>query len=186
MVDERVVTTAGGSERTVAFMAERHGRGRHRKPRLLTRWRRSVAASLSRLVRSQARSRRAAETAALLAEVVALRTTVTEMRAALIESQATTERLAVELAAAHDAAAARTSLELPLVRLALQRHGEPALTRDTAAALAAPDRSPDTVTSEIVLPEHGLLDPATDRDRELVDHTSRDEDAAEPPARRTA
>lgn len=134
------------------------------------------------------RSRHSARTAALSAEVIALRVTVGEMRAALDRADARVEALAVRLAAAREVAAApvqgpatappvappaQVSLEMPLVRLALARTAGLSLTREMAAALAAPDRGPDTATTEIVLadlPERPLLDPTADRDAEPLDH----------------
>jgi hypothetical protein len=164
------------------------------------------------LVRSRNRARRAA----LLAEVAALRVTVAEMRAALDHAEAAAARLAADLATAraelttttvHLAAAQAelvatreqlrapvqgpalppATLEMPLVRLALSRAVQPVLTREMALALAAPDRSPDTAPTEIILadlPERPLLDPKADRDAEPRDpaaataSAAADEDAA--------
>lgn len=163
--------------------------GRHRRP---PAWRRAFSTSLRRLVRSRDDVR----TAALEAEVVALRATVAVLRAdletALARSaeltahleQARADAAAAEAAAAVASAAAEpevqtappvVSLQLPLVRMALEREAEPALTRDMAIALSTPDRGEDTARTEIVLrdlPEHPLLDPKADRDREPVDHAT--------------
>lgn len=111
------------------------------------------------------------------AEVVALRVLVAELRADLETTLARSAELTAELAAARTpvvvpAAPAGPSLQLPLVRLALDRAVEPALTRDMALALSAPDRGEDTASTEIVLgglPERSLLDPREDRDSEPVD-----------------
>lgn len=177
--------------------------GRHRRP---PAWRRAFSTSLRRLVRSRDDVR----TAALEAEVVALRATVAGLRAdletALARSaeltahleQARADAAAAEAAAAAAAAAAVAdaevqaappvvSLQLPLVRMALEREAEPALTREMAIALSTPDRGEDTARTEIVLrdlPEHPLLDPKADRDREPVDHAT--ETGHEETARRIA
>ena len=141
---------------------------------------------MSRLVRSRERAR----TAALLVEVVALRTTVIQVRAALAEAEAAATRLGAELAAAREPApVAGPTLELPLVRLALQREAEPPLSREMALALVAVDDTADTATTDIVLvdlPEHPLLHPMTDRDSEPVDHAAGDGRVTDQPARRTA
>lgn len=177
--------------------------GRHRRP---PAWRRAFSTSLRRLVRS----RDDARTAALEAEVVALRATVAGLRADLESALARNAELTVHLeqaradAAAAEAAAAAAvaaavaepevqtappvvSLQLPLVRMALERETEPALTREMAVALSTPDRGEDTARTEIVLrdlPEHPLLDPKADRDREPVDHAA--ETVHEETARRIA
>lgn len=128
--------------------------------------------------------------------MVALRATVAGLRADLesaltrsAELSAHLEQARADAAAAKAAAAAATaavepeveaappvvSLQLPLVRMALAREAEPALTRDMALALTTPDRGEDTARTEIVLrdlPEHPLLDPKADRDREPVDHAA--------------
>lgn len=132
-------------------------------------------AALSRLARSSRRAR----VAALTAEVVALRVTVTEMRDAVARADTRTEALAAELSVARELAAAPVqgpaalppagppaTLELPLVRLALARSAGRSLTREMATALAGADRGLDTARTEIVLadlPERSLLDPVTDR-----------------------
>jgi len=127
---------------------------------------------------------RATRTAALHAEVIALRATVSSLRRDLDSALARGSELAARLSAE---AALTTpallsglpvqsmppvTLELPLVRLALQRVAEPPLTREMAVALASPDRGEDSALVEIVLadlPEHALLDPRADRDGELRD-----------------
>lgn len=122
------------------------------------------------------------------AEVVALRALVAELRADLEATLARSAELEAELAAAQapvvaePPAPAGPALQLPLVRLALDREVEPALTREMALALSAPDRGEDTATTEIVLgdlPERNLLDPRADRDSEPVDPVTAD--AAAPP-----
>ena len=153
-------------------------------------WRRALAGSVGATMARLLRSRHSARTAALSAEVIALRVTVGEMRAALDRADARVEALAVRLAAAREVAAApvqgpatappvaapaQVSLEMPLVRLALARTAGLSLTREMAAALAAPDRGPDTATTEIVLadlPERPLLDPTADRDAAPLDHAA--------------
>jgi hypothetical protein len=124
------------------------------------------------------RSRDRARTAALQAEVVALRATVARLR----------DELAQVRAAAAVPAAAEVSwvaLQMPLVQLALGDPEDVAAGPEVAAALAAPDRSPDTAETEIVLepapaaklawtvlanlPEGPLLDPRADRDAEPRD-----------------
>lgn len=129
------------------------------------------------------RSRDRARTAALQAEVVALRATVTSLRAELAAVQAAA--VVPEPVAA--AEPSWVTLRMPLVRLALGDPADVASGPDVAAALASPDRSPDTAETEIVLqpapmpadklawtvlaqlPERPLLDPRTDRDAEPRD-----------------
>ena len=133
------------------------------------------------------RSRDRARTAALQAEVVALRATVTSLRAELAAVQAAA--VVPEPVAA--AEPGWVTLRMPLVRLALGDPADVASGPDVAAALASPDRSPDTAETEIVLqpapmparvpadklawtvlanlPERPLLDPRTDRDAEPRD-----------------
>ena len=128
------------------------------------------------------RSRDRARTAALQAEVVALRATVTSLRAELAAVQA-----AAVMAEPVAAEPGWVTLRMPLVRLALGDPDDVAAGPDVAAALASPDRSPDTAETEIVLepapmpadrlawtvlaqlPERPLLDPRTDRDAEPRD-----------------
>ena len=164
MVLGRVALLRRSGGRTVPLMA-----GRHRRP---PAW--------QRLLRSALGGRagvRPARTAALHAEVVALRATVTALRRDLDVALAHSAELTARLAAATAApvvpdAAAPVLLELPLLRLALTRVAEPPLTREMAIALSAPDRGEDTAPVEIVLadlPEHSLLDPLTDRGTDLRD-----------------
>jgi hypothetical protein len=141
------------------------------------------------------RSRDRARTAALHAEVVALRATVTELRAELARVHA--EAVATAAAVA-EPAAGWVTLQLPLIKLALGDPDDVASGPDVAAALASPDRSPDTAETEIFLepapapvdrlawsvlaslPERPLLDPRIDRDAE-----PRDPAAASAPAEHT-
>jgi len=155
-------------------------------------------ATLSRLVRSTRR----AQVAALSAEVVALRLTVGEMRDAVARAEARAEAMAAQLSTVRELAAAPvqgpaalpptgppSTLELPLVRLALARSAGRSLSREMAAALASPDRGPDTARSEIVLadlPERVLLDPVTDRAAEPVDPAGQPVDPAGQPASQPA
>ena len=129
------------------------------------------------------RSRDGARTAALQAEVVALRATVTSLRAELAAVQAAA--LVPQPVAA--AEPGWVSLRMPLVRLALGDPEDVAAGPDVAAALASPDRGPDTAETEIRLepapipadklawtvlahlPERPLLDPRIDRDAEPRD-----------------
>src|SRR5215218_11482528 len=91
--------------------------GRHRRPRRLAVWGRSLRAALARpLVAAAAgtsatmsrlvRSTRRAQLAALSAEVVALRVTMAEMRDAVVRAEARAEELAAELAVAREMVAA--------------------------------------------------------------------------------
>ena len=132
------------------------------------------------------RSRDRARTAALQAEVVALRATVTALRAEL----AAVPAAAVVPEPVAAAEPGWVTLRMPLVRLALGDPADVASGPDVAAALASPDRSPDTAETEIRLepapparmpadklawtvlanlPERPLLDPRTDRDAEPRD-----------------
>lgn len=127
------------------------------------------------------RSRNRVRTAALRAEIVALRATITAL-----QDELTVLRERAEAAdAAAGLALAPTTLDLPLVRLALS---------DVAV-----DRSPDIAFTEIVLeptrapadrlawsvlanlPERPLLDPRLDRDDEPVDHAADSVVATEDP-----
>ena len=141
--------------------------GRHRKP---PAWQRLLRSALGG--RAGVRPARAA---ALHAEVIGLRATVTALRRDLDLALARSSELAARLAAEAApvmAAAPPVLLELPLLRLALTRVAEPPLTREMAIALSAPDRGADTARVEIVLadlPEHSLLDPLTDRGTDLRD-----------------
>ena len=138
------------------------------------------------------RSRDRARTAALQAEVVALRSLVAELREELgrVRAEAAASAAAVAAAAPAPADMAEVrwvTLQMPLVQLAL---GDPAdVTKgpEVAAALAHPDRGDDTAETEIVLdpvptpadrlawtvlanlPERPLLDPRSDRDSEPRD-----------------
>ncbi len=140
---------------------------------------------LSSLVRSRDRAR----AAALQAEVVALRATVAALRAELADVRAAAAAAATavvpEQVAGDDLG--WVTLRMPLVRLALGDPDDVASGPDVAAALASPDRSPDTAETEIVLdpastpadrlawtvlaelPERPLLDPRSDRDTEPRD-----------------
>jgi hypothetical protein len=168
------------------------------------------------------RSRDRARTAALQAEVVALRAVVAQLRDELgrvrAEAAATVAAAAAEAAAvvaAAEAAAAVAAapadvadvrwvtLQMPLVRLALGDPAEVSKGPEVAAALADPDRGPDTAATQIVLepapapapadrlawtvlanlPERPLLDPRSDRDSEPRDPAA---DAAPAAHRRTA
>jgi hypothetical protein len=162
------------------------------------------------------RSRDRARTAALQAEVVALRAVVAQLRDELgrvrAEAAATVAAAAAEVAAAEAAAAVAAApadvadvrwvtLQMPLVRLALGDPAEVSKGPEVAAALADPDRGPDTAATEIVLepapapadrlawtvlanlPERPLLDPRSDRDSEPRDPAA---DAAPAAHRRTA
>jgi hypothetical protein len=107
------------------------------------------------------RSRDRARTAALQAEVVALRSLVAELREELDRVRAEAAAAAAASAAAAGAPAVPApaelaevrwvTLQMPLVQLAL---GDPAdVTKgpEVAAALAHPDRGADTAETEIVL-----------------------------------
>ena len=166
MVCGRVVACGRFAGRTVPLMA-----GRHRKP---PAWQRLLRSALGD--RAGVRGARAA---ALHAEVLGLRATVTALRRdldlALARSSELAARFAADAAAPVEVvvrAAPPVLLELPLLRLALTRDAEPPLTREMAIALSAPDRGEDTARVEIVLadlPERSLLDPLTDRGTELRD-----------------
>ncbi len=150
------------------------------------------------------RSRDKARTAALHAEVVALRATVAGLRAELGRLELAAEITATREQALQAAADDRwVTLRMPLVRLALGDPADVASGPDVAAALASPDRGEDTVQTEIVLeptpapadrlawrvlaslPEGPLLDPRADRDQEPLDH-ARESAEAGAPVRRTA
>jgi len=135
------------------------------------------------------RSRDKARAAALHAEVVALRATVADLRAELTRvreeaAAAVARAVPVEVT---ESDARWVTLQMPLVKLALGDPADVTAGPDVAAALATPDRSPDTVVTEIVLeptpapadrlawsvlanlPERPLLDPRVDRDSEPRD-----------------
>ena len=108
------------------------------------------------------RSRDRARTAALQAEVVALRSVVAQLRDELGRVRAEAAALAVVAAApAPEPAEVRwVTLQMPLVQLAL---GDPAdVTKgpEVAAALAHPDRGEDTAETEIVLDPAPVSEPA--------------------------
>ncbi len=134
------------------------------------------------------RSRDEARTAALRAEVVALRATVADLRVELDHMHAEAAVTAVRERALEEAADSRwVTLRMPLVKLALSDPADVAAGPDVAAALAAPDRGEDSVETVIVLeptpapadrlawsvlagyPERELLDPRADRDQEPHD-----------------
>lgn len=154
--------------------------GRHRKP---PAWRRV----LSSLMRSRASVR----TAAMRAEILALRATVATLQEELdtLRAAAGAERdPAPAVRPAVSAPAAGATLDLPLVRLALD---DVAVDRGEDAALTeiVLTTSPVTATGEAValadLPERVLLDPAEDRDSEPVDPAAT-APAFDAPQRRTA
>ena len=113
------------------------------------------------------RSRDRARTAALQAEVVALRSVVAQLRDELGRVRAEAAAAAAAAVVAPAAAPAPelaevrwVTLQMPLVQLAL---GDPAdVTKgpEVAAALAHPDRGEDTAETEIVLDPAPMLDPA--------------------------
>ena len=155
------------------------------------------------MLSSLVRSRDQARAAALQTEVVALRTIVAMLRTELADVRAAAAAAAATAAAAvppEPAAEAElgwVSLRMPLVRLALGDPAEVASGPDVAAALASPDRSPDTAETEIVLepaptpadrlawtvlaelPERPLLDPRSDRDSEPRDPAAEVADSRE-------
>jgi hypothetical protein len=110
------------------------------------------------------RSRDRARTAALQAEVVALRSVVAQLRDELGRVRAEAAAAVVAPAAAPAPAELAdvrwVTLQMPLVQLAL---GDPAdVTKgpEVAAALAHPDRGEDTAETEIVLDPAPVLEPA--------------------------
>jgi hypothetical protein len=139
------------------------------------------------------RSRDRARTAALQAEVVALRSLVAELREELGRMRSAAAAAAVVAPApAADLAEVRwVTLQMPLVQVALADPADVTMGPEVAAALAHPDRGPDTAETEIVLdpapavaqtpadrlawtvlanlPERPLLDPRSDRDAEPRD-----------------
>jgi len=123
--------------------------------------------------------------------VIALRVIVASLREDLETALSRGTELAEQLAAVTAAAAAApapATLELPLMQLALSREAEPPLTREMAAALAAPDRGEDSARVDIVLvdlPEGELLDPLAGRDGDLRDIAAGIASAPEP-VRRSA
>ena len=127
------------------------------------------------------RSRDRARTAALQAEVVALRSLVAELREELgrVRAEAAASAAAAVAAAApapEPAEVRWVTLQMPLVQLAV---GDPAdVTKgpEVAAALAHPDRGEDTAETEIVLDPAPALEPAAVLEQAL----------ARPPADRLA
>lgn len=106
------------------------------------------------------RSRDRARTAALQAEVVALRSLVAELReelgrvraeAAAAAAAAAAVPAPVPAAAADPAGVRWVTLQMPLVQLALGDPADVTQGPEVAAALAHPDRGVDTAETEIVL-----------------------------------
>ena len=114
------------------------------------------------------RSRDRARTAALQAEVVALRSVVAQLRDELgrvrAEAAAAAAAAAVvapAMAPAPELAEVRwVTLQMPLVQLALGDPADVTQGPEVAAALAHPDRGEDTAETEIVLTPAQELDPA--------------------------
>jgi hypothetical protein len=114
------------------------------------------------------RSRDRARTAALQAEVVALRSVVAQLRDELGRVRAEAAAAAAAAAVVAPAAApARelaevrwVTLQMPLVQLALGDPADVTQGPEVAAALAHPDRGEDTAETEIVLDPAPTLDPA--------------------------
>ena len=114
------------------------------------------------------RSRDRARTAALQAEVVALRSVVAQLRDELgrvrAEAAAAAAAAAVvapAMAPAPELAEVRwVTLQMPLVQLALGDPADVTQGPEVAAALAHPDRGEDTAETEIVLSPAQELDPA--------------------------
>ena len=113
-----------------------------------------------------------------------LRAELADVRSAALAAAAAaaTAAAAVQPEPAAEADLGWVTLRMPLVRLALGDPADVASGPDVAAALASPDRGPDTAETEIVLqpaptpadrlawtvlaelPERPLLDPRSDRD----------------------
>ena len=112
------------------------------------------------------RSRDRARTAALQAEVVALRSVVAQLRDELGRVRAETAAAAAAAAVVAPAAAPElaevrwVTLQMPLVQLALGDPADVTQGPEVAAALAHPDRGEDTAETEIVLDPAPMLDPA--------------------------
>jgi hypothetical protein len=109
------------------------------------------------------RSRDRARTAALQAEVVALRSVVAQLRDELgrVRAEAAAAVAAAVPAAAPELADVRwVTLQMPLVQLALGDPADVTQGPEVAAALAHPDRGEDTAETEIVLDPAPVLDPA--------------------------
>ena len=141
------------------------------------------------------RSRDRARTAALQAEVVALRSVVAQLRDELGRVRAEAAAAAAAAPAPELAEVRWVTLQMPLVQLALGDPADVTQGPEVAAALAHPDRGLDTAETEIVLdpvlepaaalartpadrlawtvlanlPERPLLDPRSDRDSEPRD-----------------
>ena len=128
------------------------------------------------------RSRDRARTAALQAEVVALRSIVAELREELgrVRAEAAASAAAAVAAAAPapaDLAEVRwVTLQMPLVQLALGDPTDVTKGPEVAAALAHPDRGLDTAETEILLDPAPVLEPAAVLEQAL----------ARPPADRLA
>jgi hypothetical protein len=113
------------------------------------------------------RSRDRARTAALQAEVVALRSVVAQLRDELGRVRAEAAAAAAAAAAVMVPAPASSpaevrwvTLQMPLVQLALGDPADVTQGPEVAAALAHPDRGLDTAETEIVLDPAPMLDPA--------------------------
>ena len=111
------------------------------------------------------RSRDRARTAALQAEVVALRSLVAELREELgrVRAEAAASAAAAMAAAApapEPAEVRWVTLQMPLVQLALGDPADVTTGPEVAAALAHPDRGEDTAETEIVLDPAPALEPA--------------------------
>jgi hypothetical protein len=111
------------------------------------------------------RSRDRARTAALQAEVVALRSVVAQLRDELgrVRAEAAAAAAAAVMVPAPASSPAEVrwvTLQMPLVQLALGDPADVTQGPEVAAALAHPDRGLDTAETEIVLDPAPMLDPA--------------------------
>ena len=106
------------------------------------------------------RSRDRARTAALQAEVVALRSVVAQLRDELGRVRAEATAAAAAAPAPELAEVRWVTLQMPLVQLALGDPADVTQGPEVAAALAHPDRGEDTAETEIVLDPAPMLDPA--------------------------
>ena len=111
------------------------------------------------------RSRDRARTAALQAEVVALRSVVAQLRDELgrVRAEAAAAAAAAVMVPAPASSPAEVrwvTLQMPLVQLALGDPADVTQGPEVAAALAHPDRGEDTAETEIVLDPAPMLDPA--------------------------
>ena len=106
------------------------------------------------------RSRDRARTAALQAEVVALRSVVAQLRDELGRVRAEAAAAAAAAPAPELAEVRWVTLQMPLVQLALGDPADVTQGPEVAAALAHPDRGEDTAETEIVLDPAPMLDPA--------------------------